>query len=98
MLARKNRLVMNWYNFLGQEYSFLNPIVSRLIALKTLKSQIIFGALPLKPHKGSALDTSCNYDRFAIALCLKKLNLLPQNGNQLKCLYKSPEAKYEEDP
>ena len=88
---------MNWYNFLGQEYSFLNPIVSRLIALKTLKSQIIFGALPLKPHKGSALDPSCNYDRFAIALCLTKLNLLPQNGHQLKWLHKSLEARSGED-
>ena len=51
---------MNWCNFLGQEHSFFNPIVSRLIALKTLKIQIIFGALPLKPHKDFALDPSCN--------------------------------------
>ena len=89
ILARKNRMVMNWYNFFGQEYSFFNPIVSCLIALKTLKSQIIFGALPLKPHKSSALNPCCNYDRFAIALSLIKFNLPLQNGYQLKCLDKS---------
>ena len=52
---------MNWYSFLDQEYSFFNPIVNRLIVLKTLKSQIIFGALPLKPHKGSPLDPNSNH-------------------------------------
>ena len=30
----KNGLVMNWYSFLGHEYSYLNVIVSRLIAKK----------------------------------------------------------------
>ena len=30
---------MNWYSFLGYEYSFFNDILSRLIAFETLKSQ-----------------------------------------------------------
>ena len=34
ILARKNKLFLNWYSFLDHEYSFLNAIVSRLIALK----------------------------------------------------------------
>ena len=81
ILARKNRLVMNWYSFLGQEYGFFNLIVSCLFTLETLKSQISFWVLPLKPHKGSALDPSRNYDCFAIAFSFTKLNLLPQNGH-----------------
>ena len=68
--ARNDSLATSWYCFLGQQYSFFNPIVSRL---KTLKSQIIFGTLPLKLHKSSALDPSYNYDRFTIALFFIKL-------------------------
>ena len=41
ILARKSRLVRNWYSFLGHEYNFFNAIVYRLIALKTLNSQIL---------------------------------------------------------
>ena len=89
LLARKNRLVMNWFSFLGQEYSFINPIVSCLITTETLKSQIIFGALNLRPNNSSALDPSRNYDCFAIAFSFIKLNLLPQKGHYLKCLDKS---------
>ena len=43
ILARKNKLLMIWYSFLGHEYSFFNIITCYLIALKTLK--------PLKPHQ-----------------------------------------------
>ena len=57
--ARKNRLVMTSYSFLGHEYCFFNAIVSGLIALNTLKSQKK-GLCPLKPHQGSTLDP--NYD------------------------------------
>ena len=39
ILARKIRLVMNWYRFLGQECSFFNAIISYLITLKALKSK-----------------------------------------------------------
>ena len=52
MLAKK-RVVMNWYSFLGHEYSFFNAIVSRLIALT-----LIWGGginLPLsKTHQNYA--------------------------------------------
>ena len=34
MLASKNRLVMNWYSFLGRGYSFFNAIVSCLIDIQ----------------------------------------------------------------
>ena len=38
-LTKNKRMVMNWYSFLRHEYSFFNATVSRLITLKTLKSQ-----------------------------------------------------------
>ena len=44
---------MNWYSFLGHEYSFFNATV-RLNALKTLKSQNNLGLCPQKAHQGSA--------------------------------------------
>ena len=47
----KNRLVMNWCNFLGHEYGFSNAIVSCLIALEALKSQKYLGFCPLKSHQ-----------------------------------------------
>ena len=37
ILVRKNRLVMNWYIFLGHEHSIFG--VNHLIGLKTLKKQ-----------------------------------------------------------
>ena len=60
VVANNNRLVMNWYSFLGHEYSYFNGFVSHLIALKTLESQNIFEALLpeaspglcLRPHLG----------------------------------------------
>ena len=33
VILTKKRVVMNWYSFLGHEYSFFNAIASRLIAL-----------------------------------------------------------------
>ena len=33
VILTKKRVVMNWYSFLGHEYSFFNAISSRLIAL-----------------------------------------------------------------
>ena len=56
ILARKNSLVMNWYSFLGHEYSFFNAIGGPLIALKTSKSLKSFLPCPLKVHQGSAPD------------------------------------------
>ena len=32
-ISRKNRLVKNWYSFLGYEYCFLDAVVNRLVAL-----------------------------------------------------------------
>ena len=46
---------MNWYNFLGHEYSFFNATV-RLNALKTLKSQNNLGFCLQKAHQGSVPD------------------------------------------
>ena len=46
ILARKNRLVIHWYSFLGQEYSFFSAIVSCLMDVMTLKSQNDLWALP----------------------------------------------------
>ena len=52
-MARKSRLVMNWYNFTAHEYSFFNGIVICLIVLKIFKSQKILGLCPpgLTPSK-----------------------------------------------
>ena len=43
---------MNCYSFLGHEYSFLNAIVSGLIALKILKNQNCLDLLALKSRTG----------------------------------------------
>ena len=56
ILVRKNSLVMNWYIFLGHEYSFSNAIGRCLIALRMSKSQNIFGPFSLKAHQSSAPD------------------------------------------
>ena len=54
-LARKNKLVINWYSFLGQEYSCFNVIVSRLVTLMILKAKNK-KICPLTPQKGSTPD------------------------------------------
>ena len=46
---------MNWYSFLGHEYSFFNASV-RLNALKTLKRLSNLDLCPQKAHQGSAPD------------------------------------------
>ena len=47
-------MFMNWYSFLGQEYSFFNVIVSCLIALKILKRQnILPPEIPLRLYPRS---------------------------------------------
>ena len=80
MLVRKNRLCMNWYIFLGHEYSIFNAIVNHLIALKTLKTNNLWGFTPRNPTRALPQTPSWNYDFFAIALFLIKLNLLPQSN------------------
>ena len=55
-LTRKKRLVMNWYSSLGHGYIFFNVIVSRLVALMTLKSQKCLSLFPVKAHQISAPD------------------------------------------
>ena len=52
------------------------------------KPKSFAGFAPSNFTKALPQIPSCNYDRFAIALSLIKLNL-PQNGHQLKCLDKS---------
>ena len=62
---------MNWYNFLGNEYSF-NAILCHLIAPRTLKSQNIFGLAPPKtplPH----------YPRHQAAITIALQPLFPLN-------------------
>ena len=86
--AKKTRLAMNWYSFLGQEYSFFNVIISCLIImLKGIKKLKTFALW--NPVKALPQILSCNYHCFAITLSLIKLNLLPQNRHWLKCLDKS---------
>ena len=89
ILTRKNRLFMNCYSFLGHEYIFFNAIVSCLIALMTLKSQKCLSLCPVKPTRALPQTPSCKNNHFAITFALIKLNLLPQNRHQLKCLGKS---------
>ena len=55
ILAGKKSLRIDWYSFLGHE-CFFNAIVSRLIALKALKSEKFGGFCTLKAHQGSALE------------------------------------------
>ena len=66
ILARRNRLDMNCYSFLDQEYSFFNVIVSCLIALKILKSEIFLTFWPLKAHQGSTSDPKLQKQLLAI--------------------------------
>ena len=81
ILTRRNRLAVNWYIFIDHEYNFFNAIVSRLIALKILKSQ---NYLNLLTPEGAA-KTIALQSLFSII----KPNLLPKNGHKLKCLDKS---------
>ena len=89
ILARRNRLDMNCYSFLDQEYSFLNVIVSCLIALKILKSEFFLTFWPLKAHHGSTSDPKLQKQLLAITFFPYRLNLLQKNGHRLKCLDKS---------
>ena len=78
ILAKENRLVMKWYRFLDHKYSVFNSIISRLIALKILKSHKLFGAHK-KPTRALPQTPNYNYDCFAITLSLRKLNLVEKN-------------------
>ena len=90
ILTRRNRLVMNWYSFLGHEYSFFNAIVSHLFTLKILKRHTFLGFLPPESPPGL-----CPRPQAVKAIALQslfsliKLNLLPKNRHKLKCLDKS---------
>ena len=67
ILTRRNRFVINWYSFLGHEYSIFNAIVSRLITLKILKRQNYLDLLtPESPPRLCPQIPSCKNSHFAI--------------------------------
>ena len=76
LLAWEKEVVYKRFSFLGHKYSFFNAIICYLITLKTLKSQKSTGPCPLKPQRDLSQTPSCNYDCFAIASALIKLNQL----------------------
>ena len=69
---------MNWYCFLGHDYSFFNVIVSCLIALKTYKK--FFGSLPSETPPGICPKVS--WDLQGIS---KKKNREWNKGLSLTC-------------
>ena len=81
-LTKNKRMVMNWYSFLRHEYSFFNATVSRLITLKTLKSQKKLGLGPQKAHQGSALDPKLQKQSFCkhFLRCKTQLTLVKVLG------------------
>ena len=52
ILARKNRLAMNWYSFLGHEYNFFNAICKPFNHVKDIENPKLFGTLPTESPPG----------------------------------------------
>ena len=62
---------MTCYSFLGHKYNIFKAILSRLITLKTLKNQKVFGAFPTESLVGLCFKPKAAFSHIKLL----------QNGN-----------------